>query len=75
MAVADASFKIEILSMSLGFIKLNGFLASEPPSTIPPVDAIVPSSANGIPSTTNSGLLLDLIEFEPLIRIFAPAPG
>lgn len=75
MAVADASFKILMLSISFGFKKFNGFLAGLPPTpgTSPP--ATVDPPDNGIPSTTNRGLLFDLTEFVPLIRILIPAPG
>jgi len=75
MAVADASFKILILSISLGFKKLSGFFAGFPPRPITFPPAVVAPPDKGIPSTTNNGLLLDLTELEPLIRILTPAPG
>ena len=74
MAVAEASFRVLILSISLGFRKLSGFLLLPPPNAISP-GAGVPPPDRGIPSTTNKGLLLERIELEPLILKAIPAPG
>src|SRR6478752_6748737 len=71
MAVADASFKIFIDSMSFGLIKLSG-------SGDPAIEG-VPSrflfGANGTPSTTINGSLLAFSEAPPRIRIVLPEPG
>jgi hypothetical protein len=75
MAVAEASFKIEMLSISWGFIKFKGFLEAFSPPVISPPPGVVDSDDNGTPSTTNSGLLLERMEFAPLILMFTPAPG
>ena len=64
IAVAEASFKTTILSISLGLIKFNGFL--DPPT---------PPSFNGIPSTTKRGLLDRLNDPLPRILIICPSPG
>jgi len=75
MAVAEASFKTLMLSISFGFKKLNGFLAGLDPKPITFPPEVVSCPDKGIPSTTNKGLLLERTEFVPLIRIFTPAPG
>ena len=64
IAVADASFKILIDSMSFGFITFKPFL-------IPPT----PPESNGIPSTTYKGLEFKFNEPIPLIKTFDPSPG
>src|SRR5690606_6409034 len=75
MAVAEASLRILMLSISLGFKKFNGFLAElEPaPKLEPPAETSSPES--GIPSTTKSGLLLERTEEVPRILTLIPAPG
>ena len=64
-----------MLSMSFGLRKLKGFLEAVVPTPIfaPSADVFPPD--NGIPSTTNNGLLLDLTELAPRIRMSIPAPG
>ena len=74
MAVAEASFKTLILSISAGFKKFNGFLTALPPCPVSPPGAVF-SPDNGTPSTTNKGLLLARTELEPLMFTEIPAPG
>ena len=57
IAVAEASFKILIASISAGFIAFNGLL--DPPT---------PPESKGIPSTTYKGLEFKFKEPIPLIR-------
>ena len=51
MAVEDASFKILMLSISLGLIKFNGFEDPLEPKPMSAPAAEVSSPANGTPST------------------------
>ena len=64
-----------MLSISLGFKKLKGFLAGLDPKPITLPPEVVAFPDKGIPSTTNKGLLLERTEFVHLIRILTPAPG
>ena len=64
MAVAEASFKIVKVSISLGWTVAKGF-------DIP----LIPPSSTGTPSITINGLLDADIEEPPRTRIVAPAPG
>ena len=64
MAVDDASFNIEKLSISLGFISDKGLLTPA---------ALVLSI--GIPSITINGLFCALSDEPPLILIFGAASG
>ncbi|MNG03663.1 hypothetical protein D3C84_867520 [compost metagenome] len=75
MAEADASFKTVIDSISLLFKKFNGFLACELPKPTLLAPGLTSSFDNGIPSTTNKGVLPLLIEPTPRIVTFTPAPG
>jgi len=56
-------------------MKANGFLAAFDPIPVFAVSAEVLPPDNGIPSTTNNGLLLDRTEAAPRIRMSIPAPG
>src|SRR6478736_662415 len=71
MAVAEASFKMFIDSMSFGLIRLNG--SGEP--AIDGLPSMFLFGANGTPSTTINGSLLALSEAPPRIRIVLPEPG
>ncbi len=69
MAVAEASFKISIDSISEGFILSSGL--SDGPVTAP---TLVPGTIK-TPSITYRGSLLPFMEFVPLILIEEGAPG
>lgn len=73
IAVADASLRTSMFSMSLGLIIDNGL------STVllPEFASLfgVPLASNGMPSITYSGCVLVLVEFAPRIVILIPAPG
>src|SRR6218665_2907590 len=66
MAAEEASFKMVMLSISLGLRKVSGFLGTEfPPSIDAPRPALL---SMGIPSITYKGSLLPRMEEVP--RIF-----
>ena len=64
IAVADASFKTVILSISAGLIEFKAFL--EPPT---------PPSFNGTPSTTINGEFVKDKDPKPRILMAWPSPG
>src|ERR1700712_1470177 len=72
MAVADASFKISIDSISLGLIVASAFSPAPDPA---PVDALLLSLYTGKPSITYSGSFPPVIEFPPRMRMLEELPG
>jgi hypothetical protein len=79
MAVAEASLRIVIDSISDGLRRLSGLRCNDglnPPTSPPmiPRDS-VGELLIGTPSITYSGSLLALIDVPPRMRTCAPAPG
>ena len=73
MAVAEASFKISMDSISLGLILLKGLLL--PAVHWLPLPGLTPAFTMGKPSTTYSGSFPAPVEAAPRIRTSIPPPG
>ena len=74
MAAAEASFRILIFSISLGFKNAKGFDGVEEPST-PLMVPFVELPSKGTPSTTNKGPLPLETELVPLMLMLIAPPG
>ena len=67
MAVAEASFKISMLSISLGLIKFIGLEAPPAPKPRSALPELLSPDDNGTPSITYKGSAPALTELKPLI--------
>src|SRR5688572_14341496 len=75
MAVADASLRTVIDSMSFGLIEFNALRGSAALTPLIAAPATMFSFWSGTPSTTYRGLLLAEIEVPPRTVIWTPPPG